>query len=67
MTLVIVIRHIDLSVGFGSGFLGAIAAILMMQHNMPVLPTILIVFALGIIFGLINGFLSHLLVSHHLL
>ncbi|WGS65792.1 hypothetical protein JRV97_04385 [Marinitoga aeolica] len=56
MTLVIVIRHIDLSVGFGSGFLGAIAAILMMQHNMPVLPTILIVFALGIIFGLINGF-----------
>ncbi len=29
MTLVIVIRHIDLSVGFLSGFLGAIAAIAM--------------------------------------
>ncbi|GAB6190178.1 sugar ABC transporter permease [Marinitoga arctica] len=56
MTLVIVIRHIDLSVGFGSGFLGAIAAILMSQYNMPVLPTILVVFALGIIFGLVNGF-----------
>ena len=27
MTLVIVIRHIDLSVGFLSGFLGAIAAV----------------------------------------
>jgi putative multiple sugar transport system permease protein len=27
-TLVIVIRHIDLSVGFAAGFLGAVAAIL---------------------------------------
>lgn len=57
MTLVIVIRHIDLSVGFGSGFIGAIAAILMMYHNMPVIPTILIALALGTFFGLINGFL----------
>ncbi|SHF11343.1 putative multiple sugar transport system permease protein [Marinitoga hydrogenitolerans DSM 16785] len=56
MTLVIVIRHIDLSVGFGSGFLGAIAAILMMQYNIPILPTILIVMLIGIFFGLINGF-----------
>ena len=30
MTLVMVIKHIDLSVGFLAGFLGAIAAILMM-------------------------------------
>ena len=29
MTLVIVIRHIDLSVGFLAGFLGAVAAIAM--------------------------------------
>ncbi|KLO23013.1 MULTISPECIES: sugar ABC transporter permease [unclassified Marinitoga] len=56
MTLVIVIRHIDLSVGFGSGFLGAIAAILMMQYNLPVLTTIFIVIIIGIIFGLVNGF-----------
>ena len=33
MTLVIVIRHIDLSVGFLSGFLGAIAAIALTQWN----------------------------------
>ncbi|MBM7559363.1 sugar ABC transporter permease [Marinitoga litoralis] len=57
MTLVIVIRHIDLSVGFGAGFLGAIAALLMMQYNMPTLPTVILVLILGMIFGLIIGFL----------
>jgi putative multiple sugar transport system permease protein len=55
MTLVIVIRHIDLSVGFMAGFLGAIAA-RMLRDGMPVLPTILIVIGLGTVFGLINGF-----------
>lgn len=57
MTLVIVIRHIDLSVGFGAGFLGAVAALLMMHLNMPTLPTVLIVLFLGMIFGLVIGFL----------
>ena len=33
MTLVIVIRHIDLSVGYIAGFLGALAAILTSQFN----------------------------------
>ncbi|MGC8955015.1 MAG: sugar ABC transporter permease [Fervidobacterium sp.] len=56
MTLVIVIRHIDLSVGFMAGFLGAIAARLL-RDGMPVLPTILIVLGLGTVFGLANGFL----------
>jgi len=56
MTLVIVIRHIDLSVGFMAGFLGAIAARLL-KEGFPFLPTILIVLSLGTIFGLINGFL----------
>ena len=36
MTLVIVIRHIDLSVGFLAGFLGAIAAIAMVSWGWPV-------------------------------
>jgi len=36
MTLVIVIRHIDLSVGFLSGFLGAVAAISLTQWHWPV-------------------------------
>ena len=33
MTLVIVIRHIDLSVGYAAGFMGAIAAILLSQYR----------------------------------
>jgi len=40
MTLVIVIRHIDLSVGFLAGFLGAVAAIAMVSWNMPVYAAI---------------------------
>ncbi|MCA1950252.1 MAG: sugar ABC transporter permease, partial [Treponema sp.] len=34
MTLIIVIRHIDLSVGFLAGFLGAVAAVLMTQVHL---------------------------------
>ncbi len=55
--LVIVIRHIDLSIGFLAGFLGAIAAILLMQMGLPVLVVIPIILALGIIAGLFTGFL----------
>ena len=55
MTLVIVIRHIDLSVGFLSGFLGAIAAIAMVSWHMPVWATILLVLALGVLGGLITA------------
>lgn len=57
MTLVIVIRHIDLSVGFLAGFLGAVAAIMMESWGLPVgvvLPGTLV---LGILAGLITGFL----------
>jgi putative multiple sugar transport system permease protein len=57
MTLVIVIRHIDLSVGFLAGFLGAIAAIALKYWNLPVYLTIPLVLGLGIIAGLITGFL----------
>ncbi|MNZ48366.1 Xylose transport system permease protein XylH [compost metagenome] len=57
MTLVIVIRHIDLSVGFAAGFLGAIAAILLSQAGVPVYITIPVILILGIIVGLFNGFL----------
>ncbi|ALS26253.1 ABC transporter permease [Paenibacillus sp. 32O-W] len=55
MTLVIVIRHIDLSVGFAAGFLGAIAAILLTQFGVPVYFTIPIILALGVVIGLFNG------------
>jgi putative multiple sugar transport system permease protein len=57
MTLVIVIRHIDLSVGYLAGFLGAIAAISMKYWHVPVLPTILLILVLGIIAGLGTAFL----------
>ncbi|NLP45764.1 MAG: sugar ABC transporter permease, partial [Epulopiscium sp.] len=57
MTLVIVIRHIDLSVGFVAGFLGAVAAIMLTRMGLPVIITIPIILILGIIIGLFNGFL----------
>ncbi|QOR66911.1 sugar ABC transporter permease [Cytobacillus suaedae] len=55
--LVIVIRHIDLSIGFLAGFLGAIAAILLMQYGFPVYIAIPIILVLGTIAGLFTGFL----------
>lgn len=57
MTLVIVIKHIDLSVGFASGFMGAIAAILLTRFNAPFIVTIIIVLVVGMLIGLFNGFL----------
>jgi putative multiple sugar transport system permease protein len=55
MTLVIVIRHIDLSVGFLAGFLGAIAAVALVQWNLPVYIVIPLVLVLGAIAGLITA------------
>jgi len=56
MTLVIVIRHIDLSVGFLAGFLGAIAAIALAFWNFPVYVVIPLVLALGVAAGLLTAF-----------
>jgi putative multiple sugar transport system permease protein len=53
MTLIIVIRHIDLSVGYLAGFLGALAAIALTSWNLPVLVVIPLVLAFGIAAGLI--------------
>ncbi len=57
MTLVIVIRHIDLSVGFLAGFLGAIAAIAMVSWHLPVYVVIPLVMVFGIIAGLVTSFM----------
>ena len=57
MTLVIVIRHIDLSVGYLSGFLGAIAAISMVSWHFSVFAAIPLVLGLGVVAGLFTGFL----------
>jgi len=56
MTLVIVIRHIDLSVGFLAGFLGAIAAIALVSWGLPVYIVIPMVLALGALAGCITAF-----------
>ncbi|MCA9935685.1 MAG: sugar ABC transporter permease [Ardenticatenaceae bacterium] len=57
MTLIIVIRHIDLSVGFLAGFLGAVAAIAMAFWEWPVYVVIPAVLLIGLLLGLIPGFL----------
>jgi putative multiple sugar transport system permease protein len=57
MTLVIVIRHIDLSVGSLAGFLGAVVAIALVSWNLPLFLAIPVVLVFGIIAGLVSGFL----------
>lgn len=57
MTLVIVIKHIDLSVGFLAGFLGAVAALTMEAWHLPVYAVIPLVLVLGILAGMVTAFL----------
>jgi len=54
---VIVVRHIDLSVGFLAGFLGAVAAIALVSWKLPVIAVIPLVLALGALAGMITAFL----------
>lgn len=56
MTLIIVIRHIDLSVGFLSGFLGAVAAIAMAFWGFPIYIVIPMILLLGLAAGLITAY-----------
>ncbi|MFZ3110496.1 MAG: sugar ABC transporter permease [Rectinemataceae bacterium] len=56
MTLVIVIRHIDLSVGFLAGFLGAIAAIGLTAWGLPVIIVLPMTLILGTLAGLITAY-----------
>lgn len=55
MTLVIVIRQIDLSVGFLAGFLGAIAAIALQFWGLPIYIVIPLVMGLGVVAGLLTA------------
>ena len=62
MLLIIVAGHIDLSVGFLSGFVGAIAGVLMVTNpfwpaelKMGTLPTIMICLAVGAAIGAVQG------------
>ncbi|HOK32661.1 MAG TPA: sugar ABC transporter permease, partial [Limnochordia bacterium] len=56
MTLILIIRHIDLSVGFVAGFLGAVAAILLMK-GWNVWLVVPIVLLCGVAVGVYQGLL----------
>lgn len=55
MTLILILKHIDLSVGYVAGFGGAIAAILMQSYGVNQWLAILIVLGIGFLIGLYQG------------
>ncbi|MGI6085146.1 MAG: sugar ABC transporter permease [Acetivibrionales bacterium] len=57
MTLIIVCKYIDLSVGFTAGFLGAVSAIFMTKHGISEWIVIPIILFFGLMIGLYNGFM----------
>ena len=56
MLLVIVAGHIDLSVGSVSGFIGAVAAVLMVEYKLHFVPAALICLTLGAVIGAAQGY-----------
>jgi len=56
MLLVIVAGHIDLSVGSVSGFVGAVAAVLMVEYKMHFVPAALVCLVLGGVIGAAQGY-----------
>ncbi|MBB3769464.1 putative multiple sugar transport system permease protein [Angulomicrobium tetraedrale] len=56
MLLVIVTGHIDLSVGSVAGFVGAVAAVLMVKFNVHYIPATLICLVLGGAIGAAQGY-----------
>lgn len=56
MVIVIVARHIDLSVGSVAAFVGAVAAILMTKHDVPWFLTVVICLVLSALIGAWHGF-----------
>ena len=55
MLLVIVAGHIDLSVGSVCGFIGALAAVLMVEHHWHFVPTIIVCLVAGGAIGAAQG------------
>jgi putative multiple sugar transport system permease protein len=55
MLLVIVSGHIDLSVGSSSGFIGALAAVLMVTYEWPFIPASLLCLLVGAAIGAAQG------------
>ena len=55
MTLILILKHIDLSVGYVAGLSGAVAAILMQRYGMNQWLAVLIVLLMGLAIGLYQG------------
>ena len=55
MTLILILKHIDLSVGYVAGFAGAVAAILMQRYDINQWIAILAAVAVGALIGLYQG------------
>ncbi|MFZ2102719.1 MAG: multiple monosaccharide ABC transporter permease [Oricola sp.] len=58
MLLVIVAGHIDLSVGSVSGFIGAVAAVLMVQWKVDIAVSVVVCLALGALIGGVQGYFT---------
>ncbi|MBX3577706.1 MAG: sugar ABC transporter permease [Rhizobiaceae bacterium] len=56
MLLVIVAGHIDLSVGSVSGFVGAVAAVMMVQYKLDPVVTVVACLLLGAVIGASQGY-----------
>jgi putative multiple sugar transport system permease protein len=57
MMLVIIAGHIDLSVGSLTAFVGAVGAVLMVNHNIPWPIAVVLCLAMGAVAGAAQGFL----------
>ncbi len=57
MVFIIILGEIDLSVGSSLGLLGGIAAIMDYTYHFPMWATVVTVIVLGILIGLMNGYL----------
>jgi putative multiple sugar transport system permease protein len=56
MMLIIVAGHIDLSVGSVCGFIGAVAAVLIVQYHIHWIPVTIFCLALGAAIGAVQGY-----------
>jgi putative multiple sugar transport system permease protein len=56
MLLVIVAGHIDLSVGSVAGFIGALAAVMMVQYEWHFVPTVIACLLAGAVIGAAQGY-----------
>lgn len=56
MLLVIVAGHIDLSVGSVAGFIGALAAVMMVNYDLPIMLAVPVCLAAGALIGAAQGY-----------